>query len=1366
MLTLLNDRTYQVTVEKVENVKVGEQSRTIVTGWAVDKMRQTALPLAVAGTGMTVSRNTRVDLEKTYGLDPSDQAGFTIVIPQGVQNFDLMCQAPGTTMTRHINVQRLMSRFRMQYISTRVHRLMFYAAHLGNREAMKDLRDAVRRRVVGETDFYDSWIQRHETMTQQEAEPVIAAFSKTPLISVVTPVYNVDEVWLRKCVESMQNQWYTNWELCLADDHSPSAHVKPLLEELAASDPRIKIVFRDSNGRIAAATNSAIELATGDYVGFMDNDDELAPQALFEVVRALNDQPDTDFVYSDEDKINEQGKRFDPFFKPDYSPNLLLGHNYITHFVVVSRALLDKVGALRSEYDGSQDYDFVLRATEQAHHVHHIPQMLYHWRTLASSVAGDPRSKMYAYEAGRKAIEAALERRGIAGDVRMLDNLGTYKIDYADYTPTVAVVASSLSDAQVKQLREMTDYPSFTVIAAAADSVNDVAKRRSEDVIVLLNGMKPTDGTWLREMVNYARPSSVGVVGGKVFDTKKRVLNVGVTLWALKQGEPFEMRGSWDEGIGYYFRDLLPRDMFAATEDCMLVRRKEFVEIGGLNTRLAEGLRGIDYCARMYQQSGHTVLWEPYSVFTDCKRTHLSINKDDIAEYLKMHREIVDPFAAACFPPASEEQRGIVYNLDQVDAKQDGSTVLVNGWAADIHGGEQVDISLAESPVASLRSLSRYGRPDVNAITTVPPDSILGFRAEISVPGGRKQLANDKLRLRMRTSTDSQEVVIPVQSSPVLAGLSNFLRKVALLGHPRRTTRRLLDKYWGPRWQKHVYHNLIRRTERYDETAVRNEISLFAYQPLISLLVPVYNVEPKWLEKCVDSVRNQSYPNWELCLADDHSSEPHVRPLLERYAQQDSRIKVVFRPENGHISRATNSALEEASGEFVGLLDNDDELAPQALFEVVKTLNEHPDTDLIYSDEDKEDEEGNRFDPHFKPNYSPDLLMSTNYISHFGVYRKSIVDEIGGFRVGYEGSQDYDLVLRFVEKTTPDHIQHIAKVLYHWRTLATSTASSGGAKSYTSDAGLRALQSAVDRRGIQAEVVSAGPNGIYNVHYDVSGDELVSVIIPTKNGYDNIERCVSSIIDKTDYPNYEIIIADNGSDNPHMQDLYQRFAKKLGDRFRVEEIDIPFNFSRINNIAAQKASGRYLLFLNDDTEVISPSWMTRMVSFAQLDRIGVVGAKLYYPTETIQHAGIVLGLGGAAGHIQVGFPRGDFGYFGRLVESVNYSAVTAACCMVKADDFRAVHGFDEALAVAYNDVDLCIRIHEQLGRDIVWAHEAELYHYESVTRGYDIESKKKKARLDRESAKFRKKYAEIVDNDPYYNPNLSRTSGNYWVREK
>lgn len=275
----------------------------------------------------------------------------------------------------------------------------------------------------------------------------------------------------------------------------------------------------------------------------------------------------------------------------------------------------------------------------------------------------------------------------------------------------------------------------------------------------------------------------------------------------------------------------------------------------------------------------------------------------------------------------------------------------------------------------------------------------------------------------------------------------------------------------------------------------------------------------------------------------------------------------------------------------------------------------------------------------------------------------------------------------------------------------------------------------------------------------------MSVIIPTKDGYDNIERCMDSLIGKTQYPNYEVLIADNGSRNPAMKKLYARYKERLGDRFRVLELDIPFNFSRINNLAAREARGEYLLFLNDDTQVISPLWMTRMVSFAQLQRVGVVGAKLYYPVNTIQHAGIVLGLGGVAGHIMVGTPRTHLGYFGRLIENVNYYAVTAACCMVKAKDFHAVSGFDEDLAIAYNDVDLCVRIHDQLGKDNVWAHEAELYHFESVTRGSDAKDKQKRARLEKESEAFQRKHADVVENDPYYNPNLSRTSGNFWIRE-
>jgi GT2 family glycosyltransferase len=315
---------------------------------------------------------------------------------------------------------------------------------------------------------------------------------------------------------------------------------------------------------------------------------------------------------------------------------------------------------------------------------------------------------------------------------------------------------------------------------------------------------------------------------------------------------------------------------------------------------------------------------------------------------------------------------------------------------------------------------------------------------------------------------------------------------------------------------------------------------------------------------------------------------------------------------------------------------------------------------------------------------------------------------------------------------------------------------------------VRALQEALDRRGINATAESTKVSGIYHIDYEIESHDLVSVIIPTKDGYDNIERVLGSIIERTDYPNYEVVIADNGSTNPRMKDLYERFSGEFaaaGKAFRVLDIDIPFNFSKINNIAAKQAQGKYLLFLNDDTRVVSRHWMSEMVSLAQFPRVGVVGAKLSYPTHTIQHAGVVLGLGGVAGHIMAGFPSGSFGYFGRLIENVNYYALTAACCMVKTSDFQAVGGFDESFDVAYNDVDLCIRIHDQLGKDNVWACMVRLDHFESQTRGLDVADSGKMARLKEESARFYQKYAAIVDNDPYYNPNLSLTSGNFWIRK-
>ena len=526
--------------------------------------------------------------------------------------------------------------------------------------------------------------------------------------------------------------------------------------------------------------------------------------------------------------------------------------------------------------------------------------------------------------------------------------------------------------------------------------------------------------------------------------------------------------------------------------------------------------------------------------------------------------------------------------------------------------------------------------------------------------------------------------------------------------------------------------------------------------------MPVYNVEQNWLEKCIQSVQNQFYPNWELCMADDCSTDESVRPTLEKYAKSDERIKVVFRSENGHISRATNSALEIATGEFVALLDNDDELAPIAFYEVVKALNENPELDLIYSDEDKIDMQGNRFDPAFKPDWSPDLLLGTNYISHLGVYRRSIMNEIGGFRPGFEGSQDYDLVLRFTEKTTAQRIHHIPKVLYYWRILPTSTAADQSTKGYAFEAGLKAVQEALVRRGIKGTAHHAAGNGLYDVEYEVLSTDLVSIIIPTRDGYDDMLRCLNSIVAKTSYPNYEIIVADNGSTDERMEKLYAKFKGQLGERFRVESIDIPFNYSRINNLAAQKAKGKYLLFLNNDTEVITPGWITKMVSFAQFERIGMVGAKLYYPNQTIQHAGVIVGLGGAAGHCHHTYPKGDFGYFGKLEINVNYLAVTAACCMIRKADFEQLGGFEEKLTVAFNDVDLCLREYEA-GHDNVWLHGVELYHYESQTRGYE-NTPEKKARFDQETKFMEDRWGKYIANDPFYNPNLSRVGGHFGIR--
>lgn len=538
-----------------------------------------------------------------------------------------------------------------------------------------------------------------------------------------------------------------------------------------------------------------------------------------------------------------------------------------------------------------------------------------------------------------------------------------------------------------------------------------------------------------------------------------------------------------------------------------------------------------------------------------------------------------------------------------------------------------------------------------------------------------------------------------------------------------------------------------------DVDKMKVKISEQKHQPLISIVMPTYNPNIAWLIEAIESVQAQIYTHWELCIADDYSTNPKVRETLQSMAIRDQRIKLALREQNGHISAASNSALALAQGEWVVLMDHDDVLPIYALYYVAQTINQHPDAQMIYSDEDKIDEQGTRIDPYFKCDWNLDLFYSHNMFSHLGVYRKTLIDRVGGFRIGLEGSQDYDLALRCIEQIDHQHIHHIPRVLYHWRVHAQSTAQSSEAKPYAAIAGQKALNEHFQRTQLNAQCLLLD-FGMYRTQYALPERlPLVSLIIPTKNAQKLVKQCVESILGKTTYPNYEIIIVDNASDDEQAVTYFKQLANGHSN-IRVIRDDRPFNYSQLNNNAVEHANGELIGLINNDIEVISPDWLSEMVGIALQKDVGAVGAKLYYSNDTVQHAGVVLGICGVAGHAFKRACRDAFGYFGRAKLISAYSAVTAACLIVRKSIFLEVGGLDEVnLTVAFNDVDFCLKV-KQAGYRNVWTPYAEMYHYESISRGAE-DTPIKKARFKREIDFMRQRWEGIILNDPAYNPNLA-----------
>lgn len=683
----------------------------------------------------------------------------------------------------------------------------------------------------------------------------------------------------------------------------------------------------------------------------------------------------------------------------------------------------------------------------------------------------------------------------------------------------------------------------------------------------------------------------------------------------------------------------------------------------------------------------------------------------------------------------------VEYHLDRVEILYD-TMLEIQGWVVDQRGSVEVTVHQEDASLLDCR-ISRGRRPDVVERRNLDEEyktQEIGFRISAALP-----------------EIKGREIILHFCGDSVTKTYDIDIEELRKQNKPKGFLSRLFGKESVAEGGYEAWlarHKVDKRTLR------RQKHAAFAQKPLISIVIPLYCTPLPYLKELLESVRRQSYENWQLCLADG-SPDDKAKEFIEKHYGREKRIVYRKLEENGGISVNTNEAVALATGEYLMLCDHDDTLESDALYEIVKAINDTG-ADVLYTDEDKVSMDGQHyFDPNFKPDFNLFRLRENNYICHIFVVKKSLTDETGLLRSEFDGAQDFDFILRCCEKA--QKITHIPKVLYHWRCHMDSTAADPSSKAYAYEAGRKAVREHYQRLGIDAKVEMTERPGWYRSHVKVQGNPLISVIIPNKDHTDDLELCLFSMTRKSTYRNYEILIVENNSEKEETFEYY----KKLPDRYpkaRVLTWEKEFNYSAINNFAAKEAKGEYLLFLNNDVEILTPDWMEEMLQNCQQENVAAVGAKLYYPDDTIQHAGVVLGLGGIAGHIMCRASREDPGYFGRMISVQEISAVTAACMMVKKSDFDAVGGLDETFQVAFNDIDLCMKF-RAAGKKIIFTPYAELYHYESKSRGLE-DTPEKQFRFDKEVKRFQEKWAQQLEmGDPYYSPNLSVTEGDCSLRE-
>lgn len=702
----------------------------------------------------------------------------------------------------------------------------------------------------------------------------------------------------------------------------------------------------------------------------------------------------------------------------------------------------------------------------------------------------------------------------------------------------------------------------------------------------------------------------------------------------------------------------------------------------------------------------------------------------------------------------------LVHHLDsnlEMERFEENQFILT-GWSAA--GEETACKVIVDGTEVSTEVHWKYRKDVVDVIPELSSDAKCGFEIYVPDKGGSK--------LTLKLSADGRESTYVAALDKIRHGengqdTANIFQKTLRYWKNyglKNTIKKVCQKLSGQRDYGN-YEDFLKKYGVKEEELARQRQEVFENGPCFSIAVPLYQTKEKYLREMIESVQAQTYTNWELCLADGSGREHSLQPVVGEYIAKDKRIKYCLLDSNEGIAGNTNEALKMADGDFVVLTDHDDLLSPEALYQCAKAVQKEPQTDVIYSDEDKVDMSGKKFfEPHFKSDYNIDLLCTMNYICHLFVVRKDVMERAGLFESCYDGAQDHDFILRCTEKA--EHIVHIPKVLYHWRCYAQSTSENPESKLYAFENGCKAVKAHYDRIGVPAEVVQGPFYGMYRTKYLWKEQPLVSIIIPNKDHVADLRKCMDSIEEKSVYRNFEFIIVENNSTEEETFAYYKEIEKR--DNVRVLYYKEDFNYSRINNFGAKEANGEYVLLLNNDTEMIEPDSIKEMLDVCMRPDVGIVGAKLLYEDNTIQHAGVIIGFGGVAGHAFIGQDRDDNGYFSRIISVQNLSAVTAACLMVRRSVFDEVEGLNEEFKVAFNDIDFCLKV-RKAGYLVVYNPYAQFYHYESKSRGQE-DSADKVARFQQEIGLFGERWGELLEHgDPYYNPNLTLDKADFSLKE-